>query len=450
MAELDNQNSYLKNNNQPPVTRGKFFLYGLFILLSLSAIWLARLPQTQATIIDWNNYPLWENVKRLVGAGDKPLQGENEGRINFLLMGEGGPQHDGPYLTDTIMLASLDIKTKTVGLLSIPRDLVVPIDGYGLRRINNANAFGELRGEGQGPTLAKQTISQLVGLPIHYYIRLDFSAFIKLVDDLGGLPINVDQGFTDTQYPGPHDSYITVSFSAGLQTMNGDTALKYARSRHGDNNQGSDFARAKRQQQILLAMKQKILSPQTLFNPRRLLNIYQDLSSGLLTDISAQEIIRLTSLLKGITSEQINHRVLDTSPTGLLKETIGQDGAYLLIPRVSDYSEIKQAAQDILNNSTPNIEQANLIVKNGTNITGLAENFSQILRDKGFDQVSFNNADRRDFPTSLLYDYTGGTKPKSRQLLEDLLHTTAVQLEATAGQGQQPDFIIILGQDRSP
>ncbi|MFZ5390837.1 MAG: LCP family protein [Patescibacteria group bacterium] len=437
-------------NNQPPAARGKFFLYGVFILLSLTVIWLARQPHVQATFIDWENYSLWENVKRLTGAEDKALRGENEGRINFLLLGQGGPGHDGPYLTDTIMLASLDTQHKTVGLLSLPRDLVVNIPGFGSRKVNNANAFGELKGEGLGPLLAQETISQLLDLPIHYYARLNFSSFVSLVDDLGGLPINVEQSFSDNQYPGPGYSFITVSFEAGQQTLSGEQTLQYVRSRHGSNQQGSDFSRAKRQQQVLLALKDQLLSAKTLFNPRKILHLYQDVSQGLLTDITAQETVRLANLLSGLKTNNIRHRIIDTSPGGLLKEVIGSDGAYLLLPKSADYSEIKKLAQDLLSDSGLVAENASVAIENGTTITGLAESVSQDLKSRGLNNLSFGNATRRDFPRTILYDYSNGQKPDSRQLLESFFGLTAVTLEATGQPNGQPDFRVILGRDRAP
>ncbi len=445
-GSADNQTNF----NQPPAAQGKFFLYGVFILLSLTVIWLARQPHVQATFIDWENYSLWENVKRLTGAEDKMLRGENEGRINFLLLGQGGPGHDGPYLTDTIMVASLDTKHKIVGLLSIPRDLVVNIPGFGSRKINNANAFGELKGESLGPLLAKETISQLLDLPIHYYARLNFSSFVSLVDDLGGLPINIEQGFTDNQYPGPGYSFTTINFSSGQQTLSGEQTLQYVRSRHGSNQQGSDFSRAKRQQQVLLALKDQLLSAKTLFNPRKILHLYQDISQGLLTDITAQETVRLADLLSGLKTQNIRHRVIDAAPGGLLKEAIGSDGAYLLLPKNPDYSDIKKLAKDLVADSGLTAENANLYIENGTTIAGLAETTSQELKAQGFNNLSFGNATRRDFPRTILYDYSGGTKPDSRQLLESFFGLTAVTLEKTESINGQPDFRVVLGRDRAP
>lgn len=185
----------------PAVTRGKFFLYALIIITFLGGGWLLQQPRVQVTIVEWNKYSLWENVKRLAGSEDLLLKGENEGRINFLILGQGGVVHDGPYLTDTIILASIKPDTKQVALLSLPRDLVVNIPSWGFKKINSANAYGEEKGTGQGAVLATEVVNKLVNLPIHYYIRLDFDGFKKIIDQIGGVSINIERSFTDNQFP---------------------------------------------------------------------------------------------------------------------------------------------------------------------------------------------------------------------------------------------------------
>ncbi|MFA4819049.1 MAG: LCP family protein [Patescibacteria group bacterium] len=346
------------------INRGKFFLYTVFIVVSLTVIWLSRQPHVQATILNWPQHSLWENVKQLVSGQDKMLEGEADGRINFLLLGQGGPGHDGPYLTDTIILASLNPQTAQVGLMSIPRDLVVPIPGGGARRVNYANALGEQQSLNQGPVLASQVIGEVFGLKIHYYVRLDFDGFVKIVDQIGGLPVNVPNAFTDNSFPNDDHGYRTISFPAGWQVMSGTKALEYVRSRHGDNQQNSDFARAQRQQIILSAIKAKLLSPATFLNPRLMLKVYQTLQNSVLTNLDAADAIRLAHILRQVDTGAIQHRVLDDTADGLLKQIISLDGAYLLTPRQGDYSELKAAAADILSISTNDQNQKQTGLKN--------------------------------------------------------------------------------------
>ncbi|MBI5466300.1 MAG: LCP family protein [Candidatus Kerfeldbacteria bacterium] len=426
--------------------RGKFWLYFLLLIILSWVIWLSRQPQVQATIIEWPSHSLWENVKRLVSGGDKLLQGEADGRINFLLLGQGGLGHDGPFLTDTIVMASLKPATNQVALLSIPRDLVVPIPGAGARRINNANAIGEERASGSGPALASQVVSDVLGLPIHYYVRLDFDGFAKMVDDLGGVPINIKEGFTDTKYPTDSDGYTSVSFKPGFQVLSGARALEFVRSRHGSNGQGSDFARGRRQQQLLMALKDKLLSPATFLNPKSVLRLYRTFTQSIKTNLTAQDAVHLAGLLRHIKPSDVVTRSFDTTPRGLLHEIIGADGAYLLVANVSDYSQLKQAAESVLEVSPIEAEAARLIIENGTATVGLAEAVNESLSQQGFTVTSFGNAPHNNFRRTIIYDYSNGRQPNTRAMLETLFRTTAVSLERTAAN-TEPDFRIIVGSD---
>jgi len=429
----------------PQRARGKFFLYFIIIVGLAWVIWLIRQPHVQATIIEWPNHSLWENVKRLAGSGDKLLLGETEDRINFLLLGQGGLGHDGPFLTDTVVVASLKPSSHQIALLSIPRDLVVPIPQAGSRRINNANAIGEERKSGSGPELASQVVGELLNLSIHYYVRLDFDGFAKIVDDLGGVPINIKDGFTDANYPTEDDGYTTIKFEPGRQVLSGEQALAFARSRHGSNNEGSDFARAKRQQQLLMALKDKLLSPATFFNPKLVLRLYRAFTKSIKTNLSAQDAVRLTSLLRQIKPSEVVSRSFDITPRGLLHEVISPDGAYLLMPNVADYSQLKSAAQKMLVISPLEAEAARLVIENGTPTVGLAEAVNSSLGQQGFIITSFGNATHNNFPRTIIYDYSGQTKPTTRQILETLFSTKAVSLEPEGTNG--PDFRIIIGRD---
>ncbi|MDZ4230070.1 MAG: LCP family protein [Candidatus Veblenbacteria bacterium] len=413
----------------------------------LGGLWLSRQPRVQVVVLEWQEHSLWENVKRLVGGDNKTLRGEDEGRVNFLILGQGGAKHDGPFLTDTIMVVSLKPDTKQVAMLSLPRDLVVPIPGFGLRKINSANAYGETLGEGKGSGLTSQVVSSILDLPIHYYARLSFNGFAEVIDELGGVPITIEQGFADPEYPTDTNGFTSVNFEPGWQVLSGERALQYVRSRHGTNGEGSDFARARRQQQVLLALKAKLLSPATFLNPSLSLRLYRTLSNSVDTDLEASEAVRLLELAREVDTSAIISRVLDTSPDGLLHETIGLDGAYLLLPNVTDYSELKITARDIFNVSLVEREAAKLIIENGTISPGLAEVTGQSLVRQGLKVLRWGNATHQDFPRTLLYDYSGGSKPVTRELLEALFHITAVPLEATASDSEA-DFRLILGADR--
>jgi LCP family protein required for cell wall assembly len=200
-----------------------------------------------------------QSVKNFIFHSDNVMIGQTDDRINILLLGIGGSGHDGPYLSDTNIIMSIKPSTKEVAMISIPRDLAVKINNYGVRKINNANAFGELEQSGNGAEYARKVFEETFNISIPYYARVDFEAFKEIIDNVGGITVNVERSFTDLSYPGPNDSYQTISFQAGEQEMNGEQALIFSRSRHGSNGEGSDFARARRQQLMLSAFKKKLL-----------------------------------------------------------------------------------------------------------------------------------------------------------------------------------------------
>ncbi|MFH1111496.1 MAG: LCP family protein [Patescibacteria group bacterium] len=408
--------------------------------------WWSRQPHVQATLADWGNHPIWENIKRLILSSDKRLDGEEDGRINIILLGMGGVAHEGPYLTDTIILASINPQTAEVALLSIPRDLAVNIPGYGIRKINNANAFGEVKQPGSGAELASQVLASTLNIPIHYYVRIDFSGFVGLVDQLGGLKINVEQSFTDTQFPTDDNLVQAISFSAGEQLMSGARVLQYVRSRHGSNGQGSDFARAYRQQQVLIAAREKILRLSTFLNPQLIIKLYQTFQNNIETNIEPWEALKLSNLLNNLNSSQIIHKILDIETTGLLSETRGVDGAYLLIPSSGDYSNIQLLVQKLLNFSEVHKEKAKIIIENGTAVPGLAEKISSILIEKGFEVLNYGNAPNKKYTKSIIYDFSNN-KPASRDILMYLFKSIDLGKENISAQSGE-DFLIIIGQDQ--
>ncbi len=175
-------------------------------------------------------------------------------RVNLLLLGADKRPDETIYRTDTLIVVTLDPATKTAGMLSIPRDLWVPIPGYGESRINQAFVLGEVKKyPGGGPALAMRTVQEFLGVPIHGYVLVDFDGLRKLIDQIGGIDVMVEKPIDDTQYPTDDYGYQEVHIPAGLVHMDGDLALKYARVRHGS----SDIDRGRRQQQVLMAARDK-------------------------------------------------------------------------------------------------------------------------------------------------------------------------------------------------
>ncbi len=250
-------------------------------------------------------------------------------RLNLLLLGiDRRPGETGlAYRTDTIIIASLDPKTHSVGLLSIPRDLYVQLPGYSAKqRINTALPLGEQQRAGYGPTLAMQTVQMNIGMPINDYVIADFNALIKLVDTIGGIDIDVPAPIADYNFPDMGYGYDPLILSAGLQHLDGYTAQKYARTRHGD----SDFDRARRQQQVLFAIRDRVLSLDAL--PQLILqapSLYASVSQNVNTGLTLDQMISLALWLKDLPVENISSGVIDQH---YVSDYTTADGAEVLVP----------------------------------------------------------------------------------------------------------------------
>jgi LCP family protein required for cell wall assembly len=231
-------------------------------------------------------------------------------RVNLLLVGIDRRGGTGwTYRTDTIMVFTLDPTTKSAGLLSIPRDLQLPIPGHGEDRINTANVWGSQQGNPDGgPALLEATIESNFGIPIDGYLMVDFGTFAAIVDALGGIEVEAPKVLHDTRYPDPRPgdpyAYKTIHFEPGLQKMDGARALEYARSRMST----SDFDRAKRQQLVLLAIRERALSPAAI--PRWPL-LATTILEGVRTDMSKAELLAVALLGVQIQPSELERVVLE-------------------------------------------------------------------------------------------------------------------------------------------
>jgi LCP family protein required for cell wall assembly len=431
----------------------RFILYLLVIMLIAFFVFSYQVIFTGDSISDIfsGKINIFKQLSSLALDANK-LKGEADDRINILLLGMGGAGHEGPYLTDTIILISIKPSIQKIALISVPRDLLVDIPGFGWWKINNANAFGEEKNAGQGGELVKETLEKTFDLPIHYYVRADFTGFEKIIDELGGLKIFVERGFTDYQYPTNDFKYQIVSFEQGWQTMDGETALKFVRSRHGNNGEGSDFARSKRQQKILQAFKERVLSYNFFLSPRKISKLSQELANDLKTDMEPWEAIVLLKLLDKVDAKDIITRVLDDSEAGLLYANLVNE-AYVLQPKGDDFAQIQYLAKNIFKGEEVIAENkpVTLEIRNGTEIPGLASRHSQELKLIGLRVYKIGNAPEQDKPITTIYQLSKRTLAEQIQLLEKKYKTTVVTgaipewiiNEATPDL----DFFIELGKD---
>ena len=328
-------------------------IIAVFLILIWGGFFLFKIGSFGKKISVQNeNNSVIENVGSLISSivpgNKKELRGENEGRINILLLGKAGKGKPGENLTDTIMIMSLNTKDKKISLLSLPRDFYanIPKTSY-YTKINSIYQYGINSKEDVKPM--KETVEEIIGIPIHYFVILNFDGFRKVIDDIGGINVSVERDIYDPRYPGANYSYETFEIKKGTHLMNGETALKYVRERHDDPE--GDFGRAKRQQQVMQSTKNKIFSIKTFLNPITLNNMLNDLGDNIKTDIGLSEIESFVDLGKKSDTENITNVVIDAwSKDSILKVShvfAGGVEAFVLVPRVGNYSEIHELSQSI-------------------------------------------------------------------------------------------------------
>lgn len=383
----------------------------------------------------------------LGGSSNQPLRGESSGRTNILILGVGDKGHDGEDLTDTMIIASYDYASKGAAMISIPRDTYVQIPKNGYSKINAANAYGEQnKYPGGGVALTKETVEKTFGQTIHYYIKIDFSGLEKTVDALGGITVDVENSFCDYDYPKDRPgSKSTVCFEKGSQQMNGAKALQYSRSRHAMGEEGSDFARSKRQQRVMIAIKEKALSANTAFNPKKVLDVLSVLGEHVKTDFQIQELARAYELSKGIDRSKIISKTLDSASGGYLVASSGAAG-YILQPRTGNFKEIQGMIKNIFNEMKMRDEKAGVILLNGTWNTGLAERVAAKMKEDGYNIVSTGDADAKNYTKTTIIDYTDGKKPNTIKALEEKFGVKAKKETPAAGTTTF-EIKVVLGRD---
>jgi len=366
------------------------------------------------------------------------LKGEANGRVNILLLGIGDEEHSGANLSDTMIVASLDTKKNTVSMISIPRDFYVNIPGYGYAKINEAHAYGESKRKGEGPDKAKETVAQLFDIPIHYYARVDFSGFSKIVDAVGGVDIYVSQDLYDPYYPAENGAEVVYSIDKGMHHMNGKEALRYVRSRKTT----SDFDRARRQQEVLVAVKEKILSTETVFNPKRVLEISSILGEHIRTDLQINELKRMYALSKDVSKDNVVSKVIDEKETGLLVGGMSDAGASILRPASGNYRDIREFVQSVFYESYVREESAKISVLNGSGVNGLADRLSKSLKEGSYNVIQVDTAEASQKKT-VIYDYSNDKKPYTVEFLAKKLNAEVIKKSET----NSADIVIILGSN---
>lgn len=327
------------------IFKKKIILPVVIILLSmLFGAFFYKAGFTFSKVITIKNIA-WERIfGKLPPVEYMPLKDED--RINILLLGIGGAEHEeGRLLADSIMIVSFKKSVGKIALISIPRDLYVQMPGESqYEKINAAYALGEQK-YGNGLDYSEKTIGYVTGLYIDYAVTVDFEAFETMIDTVGGISIHLDEPFIeDKQWWCDENGENCRPFivEIGDQILNGETALFYVRSRFSTD----DFNRARRQQQVMLAIKDKILSLGVLANPFIVNNLFDVVAENVKVDIMPWEIPNLIKLAQKADMENIIGKVFDITPQGLLYQT-EKDGIYILLPVDGNFNKIRQTCQTI-------------------------------------------------------------------------------------------------------
>ncbi|MDP3994628.1 MAG: LCP family protein [bacterium] len=289
----------------------------------------------------------------------------NKGRVNVLILGRAGSGYSAPDLTDTIIAASISNDKDSVRLFSIPRDIWVPSIRAKINSAyywgNQENSYwGQQNNTEDGNELVKSLVSEIVGQPIHYVVVVDFSGFKEIVDVLGGIDIDIKKSFVDTKYPiagkeddkcGGDKKYLcrfeTVGFQEGPVHMDGETALKFVRSRNAEGEEGTDLAREARQQKVISGIERKVLSGTTIFNSVKLLNLWRVVQKYIKTDMDGPAVMVLTrnilSARKNVSSFVFPEGLLVTPP-----KDQRYDFQYVFIPKGESWDEIHMWVNSLL------------------------------------------------------------------------------------------------------
>jgi LCP family protein required for cell wall assembly len=367
---------------------------------------------------------------------------DKQDRINILLVGTDYREGEQYSRTDSMIIVSIDPKAKTVGMLSLPRDLRVNIPGYDPDKINAAYVFGEAdMRPGGGIGLLERTISNNFGVQIHYYASVNFTGFEKIVDAFGGVTVDPQYAIVDDEYPTETYGYTSLYFPAGVQHLNGKAALQYARTRHAD----LDFGRSRRQQEVILALRQQALKGNLIQNFYSLLDV---LSKAIKTDVPQDQIGQLANLGMSIPDGGIRQITLQ----GLLVGEEGADGSSYL---TGDWGAIRARVREIVPNAgaslpapTPDA-RARIAVQNGTLRAGFAARTTDRLKARGFPgaTVNANPVTDAELPLAQTVIYEWGKADTAILAAKALGLSEGAVRHATGTPPAGADILIVLGND---
>jgi LCP family protein required for cell wall assembly len=383
---------------------------------------------------------------------------DGSSRINILFVGlRGGDptEQDCPFCTDTLILLTVDPTSKTAGMLSIPRDMWVNIPGFGYSRINTAWTLGRgSRLPGGGPALTMKTVSHFIGVPVDYYVQVDFDTFVDLIDLIGGVEIdNNETLFLDPVYRGQEYPKVKLT-CCGTRHLSGRVALAYARCRHLEQGcKEGDVGRARRQQKVIFGIRDKVLSPENF--PKLMAQapqLYNTFSAGIHTNMSLDDALRLAALVREIPRESIRNKVVDAV---VLDSVMINDQKASIVRPITE--EVRILRDEVFTSSGPigpmaegdpralmQLDGARIRLSDGTNTAQLNERTANYLSQQGLSVAEFGTTKPQSQTTIILYS----PKLYTLQFLLDTFGITrSSQILIKPDPAQTVDIEIWLGND---
>ncbi|MDP9264845.1 MAG: LCP family protein [Chloroflexota bacterium] len=363
-------------------------------------------------------------------AAPSPAEFTGTERLNVLVMGldvRPGSRPTETLNTDTVIVLSLDPVNKTAAMLSIPRDLYVDLPGQGQDKINAAYAIG-------GPELSRRAVENLLGIPIQSYAIVDFVAFTRIIDTLGGVVVDVQRPIRDEAYPTADFGIERLNILAGPQLMDGARALRFARSRHDSN----DFGRAKRQQEVILAFRTRVVQGNMLF---RLPAILDQVGTAVETNFDPANIITVARFGSGLDQGAIRSEVLvpcgGAEPRCELKEQIDENG-YFLFP---DKPKVRDLVAEVFYDPKVRQEGAKVEVRGAGARSGVAASVADRLESRAFVILSVTNG----APARSAVLLRNASKRSTATALAQQLGLQVA--DAPAAETSTADVVVLIGAD---
>lgn len=471
-----------RNRRTPPRIRLPLWavaLIGIVTVIAViaSSVWLFRTIRDMASALDASGPApnlaeageeepgsnAWNLDDPLVtvegGSGERPaalspdsLQPwSGKERVSLLLLGiDLRCEEEGPTHTDSMMVLTMDPVGKSAAALSLPRDMWVEIPGFGVDRINQAYFNGEVYDyPGGGAALAVETVEATLGVPIHYYAAVNFKAFTEFVDLLGGITVEASEDISDPTYPDNCYGYDPFYLNAGEHELNGEQALKFARTRA---TAGGDVDRAARQQKVVMAVRDKVLRLNMV--PRLIVQapeLWQSFQDNVDTNLTLEEALQLGLLAQDIPRESIRMEVIDynyvyneTTPAG--QQVLVPDRDAIRVLR--DQLFAPPAIPTPIIENLPQMmreENARIVIHNGTSVFGLAGQTQDYLDDFGLQIVDIGNADSATYATTQILDF--GSHPNTTRYLAQLMGVPPLNISYSTRTSETYDVLVILGND---